>query len=141
VVVREIQGGMARLEVPAVEPPPPPPPAAAAATATVPLGSSAPTLAQLPAEIEDGKATDGGKRAAVGGGGSGDGRRRTLAELFKAVEELRLGTGAVGGMAAAAADAVALADYSVCQTTLEQIFNAFARQQREERGGAAGLMA
>ncbi|KDO35770.1 hypothetical protein SPRG_00513 [Saprolegnia parasitica CBS 223.65] len=35
--------------------------------------------------------------------------------------------------------AVALKEYSVCQTSLEQIFNAFASQQDEEKGVARGM--
>ncbi|OQR92260.1 ATP-binding Cassette (ABC) Superfamily [Achlya hypogyna] len=36
-------------------------------------------------------------------------------------------------------DAVGLKEYSVCQTSLEQIFNAFAGQQDEEKGVARGM--
>jgi ATP-binding cassette subfamily A (ABC1) protein 1 len=36
--------------------------------------------------------------------------------------------------------AIGIQEYSICQTSLEQIFNQFASQQEEEQGSAAGIM-
>lgn len=38
-------------------------------------------------------------------------------------------------------DTMHIREYSVSQTTLEQIFNSFASQQAEEKGVARGMMA
>jgi len=36
--------------------------------------------------------------------------------------------------------ALSILDYSISQTSLEQIFNQFAAQQEEEKGAAAGIV-
>ncbi len=50
----------------------------------------------------------------------------TLAGLFGAIEDVKA--------------ELCIEDYSVSQTSLEQIFNGFAAQQEEETGGAAGIV-
>lgn len=50
---------------------------------------------------------------------------QSVAGIFKAMEDEK--------------DALGIREYSVNQTTLEQIFNGFASTQNEETGGAAGL--
>ena len=37
-------------------------------------------------------------------------------------------------------EALGVESYSLSQTSLEQIFNGFASQQEEEKGGAAGIV-
>jgi len=54
-----------------------------------------------------------------------DGSARLLSSIFSAIEKNR--------------KSLAIQDYSVSQTSLEQIFNFFAAQQEEETGAAAGI--
>jgi len=54
-----------------------------------------------------------------------DGSARALSSIFSAIEAYR--------------KRLAIQDYSVSQTSLEQIFNFFAAQQEEETGSAAGI--
>jgi len=55
----------------------------------------------------------------------GDNTRRKLSQLFAAIESEK--------------EVLSIQEYSIAQTSLEQIFNQFASQQEEETGHAAGI--
>jgi energy-coupling factor transporter ATP-binding protein EcfA2 len=54
-------------------------------------------------------------------------------------EQVRRRLGAMFGAIEARKVELSIQDYSIAQTSLEQIFNQFAAQQEEEKGGAAGI--
>jgi hypothetical protein len=56
------------------------------------------------------------------------------------MEPVRRKLGQMFGLVEASKKELYIQDYSISQTSLEQIFNQFAAQQEEETGHAAGIM-
>ena len=54
--------------------------------------------------------------------------------------QVRRKLGAMFGLIEGNKTRLSIQDYSIAQTSLEQIFNQFAAQQEEEKGHAAGIM-